>query len=217
MSTDARGIIVHRSGWAGTVTASDGVDSAVVTLTGHESAHAWMLELEAEAQANIDASYTLSITTSGYYRVSCDVACTLVFSSSAVAARFGFSSASYASATTRTAEAIAPGSWYPYATDGIEQGLVAPQGGPDATRYYGSGYRPHVPAWSPAAPTTEAKTLRTSSHGLVTAVSYSDTPAKVDVIFADMTRKTYHLTATSADESGIVGLVTHRLSVLEAL
>lgn len=179
MPSAVRGYAICRNGWSGTITLDDG-GATVVTPTGLHSA--W------SAAARVpftDSDYAWELTSGGLVRIyhTSGTTFSMTFSSSAIAARLGYSSTSYTSASTYTAEATAPGTIVPYAAaDGLSyrERLVQIEG--RAVQLTAEHVGHTVAALETIRPVVSMGLTRAQAlKAMADWSAYLDTPARVDI------------------------------------
>ena len=201
---------MFRSGWSGSVTLQIGSGATSVVISP-DSTSALSLGAAVMSAANTafsSSDFALTVDGSGKIKLSGDQAFTLTFSGSGnVHSRMGFSSTSYSSALSRTAETTHSGSVYPYATEALRYTLDQPVPARAAFLLQGRAIMARTPALDWRQPDAQVTGLRGVCLDVIEAVvARADTPAKISLLVDPSTVVDVHLgkikTKTIDNKSG---------------
>ena len=216
MQVNVQALCVHESGWLGTISCVGGGNTANLTPAATGGVYSVLDALQTVGRAAIDVSFSWALLTDGRVTLTCDTAFTLALPSSC-AERLGWTSTSYGSSTTHTAESTPPAALRPYADDqgGVWVALhdVRLSGRAGVTGN-DQAWRLSCPATRPRRPQLRFAVLRSDAQLWLTAWQRLATPAKVDTYDGEQATSMHVARLSAQEQSAVSGWTTFDVEVL---
>lgn len=190
MASSALGFSVFRAGWTGSITLGFSGGSVVIYPGSHTSALEFCSAIKAGSLSTA-ANFSFEIDTAGKIVFS-DSANFTITTSADIHTRLGFSGSSFSGSSTYTATRVAPGSFYPYGSEGVRYTLDVPT--PDRTgiALTDRAILIRTPGTDWKSPALSYQVLRSRLLESIDAIGQADTPGKVSVLIGGAAT-THHL------------------------
>ena len=190
MAASALGFSVFRAGWTGTITLGFSGGNVIVTPSSHTSPLEFCAAIVA---GSIGTAAGFSITVNGHGKIVFNDAASFTITTTAdIHTRLGMSGSSLSGASTYTALRVAPGSIYPYTSEGLRYTLDVPTPRGSGISMTDRAMLIRTPGTDWKSPGLSYQVLRERLLESVEALALADTPGKVSV-YVGTTAITHHL------------------------
>lgn len=176
------GFHLHLNGYSGSITITEGSDSAAVTPKATDSAWRIASALATAATSACSSTYSFSVNDAGLLTIS-STGTFNVAMSSAIQSRFNFSASSYSSVSSVTSTTAPDGSFHPY-DDGDGVLFTRDLRGPSSQGFetYEGGMWLNTPGTNLRFPILSVSCLRAKVVEFMAITQDLGTPSRVDVL-----------------------------------